>query len=80
LPGDAGFAVNEAKSAFGQSLIAFLGHLVSGNGIRPNSAKLEALRMIRPPQTLQELQSLMGFLNFWDDTSLCLPLWLDPFD
>ncbi len=61
---DAGFAVNEAKSAFGQSSIAFLGHLVSGDGIRPDSSKLEALKMIRPPRSLQELQSLMGFLNF----------------
>jgi hypothetical protein len=60
---DAGFAVNEAKSAFGKSSIPFLGHVVSGDGIRPDPAKLDALREIRPPRTLSELQSLMCFLN-----------------
>jgi transposase InsO family protein len=61
---DAGFAVNEAKSEFGKSSIPFLGHVVSGDGIRPDPGKLEALRSIRPPRNLSELQSLMGFLNF----------------
>jgi hypothetical protein len=61
---DAGFAVNEAKSEFGKDSIPFLGHVVSGDGIRPDPAKLEVLKEIRPPRTLSELQSLMGFLNF----------------
>jgi transposase InsO family protein len=61
---DAGFAVNEAKSEFGKSSLTFLGHVVSGDGIRPDPAKIEALRSMRPPKSLSELQSLMGFLNF----------------
>ncbi len=61
---DAGFAVNEAKSSFGQNSIPFLGHVISGDGIRPDPAKLDALRSIRPPRSLAELQSLIGFFNF----------------
>jgi hypothetical protein len=61
---DVGFAVNEAKTEFGKIRIPFLGHIVSGDGIRPDPTKLEALRAIRPLRSLSELQSLMGFLNF----------------
>jgi hypothetical protein len=61
---EAGFAVNEAKSEYGKSEITFLGHVVSGDGIRPDPTKIEALRNMRPPRSLSELQSLMGFLNF----------------
>jgi transposase InsO family protein len=61
---EAGFAVNEAKSDFGKSSITFLGHVLSGDGIRPDPSKLEALRDMRAPRSLAELQSLMGFLNF----------------
>ncbi len=66
---EAGFAINEAKSEFGKSEITFLGHVMSGDGIRPDPSKIEALRSMRPPRSLSELQSLMGFLNFWVDIS-----------
>jgi hypothetical protein len=60
----AGFAVNKAESEYRKSTMTFFGHLISGDGIQPDPAKIDALRKMSPPRTMSELQSLMGFSNF----------------
>ena len=59
----AGLVLNLSKCNFGLSSVDFLGHLVSSQGIRPLAAKVEALRGHPQPNTVKELQQLMG-LNF----------------
>jgi hypothetical protein len=62
-----GFSVCRDKCAFGQSSVTFLGHQVSGDRIRPDPLKLEALLCMQPPTNLSELQSFLGLSIIWHD-------------
>jgi hypothetical protein len=60
----AGFAISDAKCVFRQPAVVFLGHLVSGEAIRPDPAKVAILRDMKPPTNITEHRGLMGFINF----------------
>jgi hypothetical protein len=60
----AGFAISDAKCVFRQPAVVFLGHLISGEEIRPDPAKVAILCNMRPPTNITEHRGLMGFVNF----------------
>ncbi len=60
----AGFAISDAKCAFRKPAVVFLGHLISGEEIRPDPAKVSVLKSMKPPTNITEHRGLMGFVNF----------------
>ena len=56
--------MNLKKCAFGVSAGQFLGFLVHERGIEIGLKSQEAVRMMRPPTTKNELQKLIGKINF----------------
>jgi hypothetical protein len=60
----AGFAISGTKCSFCKTYVVFLGHLLSGDAIRPNPSKITALLEMRPPTNISEHRQLMGFVNF----------------
>ncbi len=50
---------------FGAAVIEFLGHNVSHQGIHPTSAKVLAISELRAPTNVHELQSVLGFCNYY---------------
>jgi hypothetical protein len=60
----AGFAISDAKCVFRKPAVVFLGHLVSGEEIRTDPAKVAILNEMRPPTNISEHRGLMGFVNF----------------
>ncbi len=58
------FAISDAKCAFRQKSVVFLGHLISGTEIRPDPAKVSVLKDMKPPTNITEHHGLMGFANF----------------
>jgi len=61
-----GFALNVAKSRFGEREIRYLGFWVSGGGISPLPERVEALHNAPPPTNVTELKSILGHLTFYD--------------
>lgn len=57
-------SVNFDKSNFGKEEIVFLGHQISSEGIRPEISKIESFRY-KQPKTKQQLQKLLGFINWF---------------
>ena len=47
------------------SEIEFIGHLLSARGIRPTQAKVEAVTEARKPESVAEVRSFLGLLNFF---------------
>ena len=45
--------------------IAFLGYMVSGQGVEMMEEKVETLKKIEPVKTLKDVQYLLGFANFY---------------
>lgn len=57
--------IKAQKCALCLKVIKYLGHMVSGEGIRPDPDKVVALDAMRRPTTLKQLQSFMGFANYY---------------
>ena len=60
-----GLVVNRKKCVLGKKSIEFLGHLVDENGIRPLPEKVEAIRKVKAPTTIKELQRFLGMVNYY---------------
>jgi hypothetical protein len=56
--------MNSNKSAFGVSAGEFLGFLVHEVGIEVGKRSMKAIDEVVPPTNLEELQSLLGKINF----------------
>ncbi|KAK2702359.1 hypothetical protein QYM36_019029, partial [Artemia franciscana] len=55
---------NPEKFVFGCKSIPNFGHIISENGIHPDPKKVSALKEIRPPSTKEELQTILGMMNY----------------
>ncbi len=49
-----------SKCEFWLKEISFLGHLVSGEGIKVDPSKIEAILNWRPPRNITEIRSFLG--------------------
>jgi len=72
-----GISLNPKKSVFGVNQGKLLGHIVSKDGIKIDSERIEAINIIRPPTKTGSLESgkacaqvLEGYNWIW--TQLCL--------
>jgi transposase InsO family protein len=54
-----------SKCEFGTSAIAFVGHIISSDGIQVDPAKTSALKNWPRPKNVQQLRSFMGFVNYY---------------
>jgi transposase InsO family protein len=60
--------LNRDKCFFGASSeIEFLGHIVSGDGIRISPGRVEAIQRLSKPTTTKELRRFLGTLNYVRD-------------
>jgi hypothetical protein len=56
--------MNPLKCAFGVSAGRFLGFVVHENGIEVDPKKMETIRRIQTPTCKNEVQSLLGKINY----------------
>ena len=47
------------------AVIEYLGHNVSSHGITPHQAKTAAIWKLPAPTTVNELQQVLGFINYY---------------
>lgn len=57
-------SINEGKCVFGKQSVPFLGFQVSSDGWQLEEEKIAALRNFRSPETLAEVKSFLGLINF----------------
>jgi hypothetical protein len=53
------------KCAFAMREVAFLGHIVSGEGIKVDPKKVGAVREWPPPRNVTEIKSFLGLMGFY---------------
>ena len=56
---------NIKKCHFMSQSVQFLGHVVSGEGIKPSPAKTEIVLKWAVPKTVHDIQSFMGLMNYF---------------
>lgn len=62
---DYGVRINPSKCVFGASEVQYLGYLVTTQGIKPLTDKVDAIRNLKKPETVAELRRYLGMLNFY---------------
>ena len=50
---------------FVQPSIKYVGHILSGDGLRPDREKVEALVKAPPPANREQLKSFLGFVQYY---------------
>ncbi|XP_058123276.1 uncharacterized protein LOC131285240 [Anopheles ziemanni] len=58
-------AINPAKCEFNRTEIAFLGHLVNTEGIRPLPERVAAITELKKPTTIMELMKFLAMVNYY---------------
>ena len=62
---DAKLFVNAEKCEFDKSQVAYLGYLLGADGIRMDPKKLETVANWPEPSSVKDIQSFLGFTNFY---------------
>ena len=62
---EADLKLNREKCNFFKSHIQYLGHLISGEGIKPLPEKLESIQEMPPPTTTKEVKQVLGLIGYY---------------
>ena len=57
--------VKLSKCEFAQNQIAYLGHIISANGVAIDPAKITAIEHWKAPTSAKELRSFLGLAGFY---------------
>ena len=55
-----GLKLKPKKCAFGREQVEYLGHTLSAEGVRPNNAKVEAVKNFSRPKSSKEVKSFLS--------------------
>jgi hypothetical protein len=64
---NAGLKVNAAKSTFCALEIEYLGYILTRDGIKPQSNKVQAILAIKPPTEVKQLRHFLGMMQYYRD-------------
>ncbi len=64
---DAGLKVNAENLTFSALEIEYLGYILTRDGIKPQSNKVQALLVIQPPTNVKELRHFLGMVQYYRD-------------
>ncbi len=64
---DTGLKVNAAKSTFCALEIEYLGYVLTRDGIKPQSNKVQAILTSKPPTEVRQLRHFLGIVQYYRD-------------
>ena len=64
---EANLRVNVKKCRFARHEIAYLGYILSRDGIKPNPEKVSAILALKEPTNVTELRRLLGMVQYYRD-------------
>jgi IS1 family transposase len=67
---EAGLRLKPQKCVFGLKEVKLLGYVVSGDGIRADEAKSQAIADLKPPTTIKGVRSFLGMTGYYRQ---CMP-------
>jgi len=56
--------LNKAKCVFAQPEVDYVGHKLTGEGLKPTEQRIEAIVKMRDPENHNELQTILGMLSY----------------
>ena len=61
-----GLRINREKCKFAAEEVQYLGHMLSSKGFFMQKSKVKAIENFQPPQTIKQLRSFLGCLNYYN--------------
>ena len=61
---DSGLKLNPRKCVFRQTELTYFGHLIGGDGIKPNPDRVESLLKLSRPNNVSELRTVLGMFQY----------------
>ena len=61
----AGLKLNPAKTTLVRPEVKYLGHIVSANGIQPDSAKVQAIKNLASPTSVKDTRRFLGLTGYY---------------
>ena len=61
---DSGLKLNPKKCVFRKSELTYFGHLIGGDGIKPDPERIEALLELSRPNNVSELRTVLGMFQY----------------
>ena len=61
----AGLKINPAKTTLVSREVAYLGHIISAGGVRPNPKKVWAVQNLRAPSSAKEVRTFLGLTGYY---------------
>ena len=62
---DVGLRLQREKCLISQTEVSYVGYTVSGEGLKPNPDKLDAIKNAPRPHDVSTLRSFLGLVNFF---------------
>lgn len=62
---EANFKIQMDKCEFLRKEISFLGHIINSEGIKPNPAKIDAIKNFPLPKTRTEIKAFLGLVGYY---------------
>ncbi|GBG86615.1 hypothetical protein CBR_g41679 [Chara braunii] len=62
---EANFKINAKKCDWAKTQVLYLGHVLDGDGVKPEDSKIAAIRDWPTPRMLAELRSFLGLANYY---------------
>lgn len=59
-----GLKLNQAKCRLRQTELKFFGHIISPDGVKPDSSKVEAITKMAVPTNVEQLRQVLGLVNY----------------
>jgi hypothetical protein len=63
--GTASLRLNPKKCVFRADLVEYLGHTLSGDGVRRGQDKAKAMQTAQPPRSVKEMSTFCGLANYF---------------
>lgn len=61
---EVGLKLNQEKCQFNQESVKFLGHVLSSKGLSPDPEKIEAIKNLKTPENVEQLQRILGMTKY----------------
>ena len=74
----AGLTLNLSKCELSNSSVEFLGVVITKEGVKPIASKLEAVQKMKRPNSIKELKSFLGLINYYHSFLPNLAQFLEP--
>ena len=60
-----GLKLQPDKCEYLRPELEYLGHLITKDGVKPNPAKIQAVRGFKTPQNVTQIQSFLGLTRYY---------------